>query len=75
MQELRRTILDAGSPLVRSAEAFDVHTGENIPAGNKSIAFALEYRSDERTLTGEEVAEVHDRIVAKLAGDFQAELR
>ncbi len=75
MQNLQCTILETGFPLVCSAEAFDVHTGDNIPEGSKSIAFALEYRSEERTLTGEEVSEVHARIITKLIDAYQAELR
>lgn len=75
MENLRCVILETGFPLIRSVEAFDVHTGDNISEGSKSIAFALEYRSEEKTLTGEEVSEVHDQIITKLADVYQAELR
>ena len=32
-------------------ELFDVFRGKNVPEGQKSLAFALTYRSAERTLT------------------------
>jgi phenylalanyl-tRNA synthetase beta chain len=52
-----------------------VHVGDPVPKGRKSVAFALVYRSAERTLTGEEVNEVHERIVSRLSREFQAQLR
>jgi len=47
---------------------FDVYQGPGIPAGKKSVAFALSFRSTERTLTDEEVnvafAKIQQEIVA-----------
>ena len=46
-----------------------------LPEGTKSLAFTLEFRAPDRTLTGEETDPLVDRIVAALARDFGAQLR
>ena len=54
---------------------FDVYRGEQVGEGRKSIAFAVSFQSEERTLTDEDAAELRERIVAALAERFGAELR
>ena len=54
---------------------FDVYHGEQIGPGRKSIAFRVEFRSPERTLTDEEAAALREKIVAALKERFGAELR
>lgn len=51
---------------VEGAEIFDVYKGSNIAADKKSIAVRVRYRSQERTLTDEEVTPLHQRIVDNL---------
>jgi phenylalanyl-tRNA synthetase beta chain len=46
-----------------------------VGKGKKSLAFALSYRAQDRTLTSEEVDKVHDKVVRKVAGATGAELR
>jgi phenylalanyl-tRNA synthetase beta chain len=75
VDSIQRAILEEGAPLAQEAVVFDVHVGDPVPKGRKSVAFALVYRSAERTLTGEEVNEVHARIVSRLSREFQAQLR
>ena len=64
----------AGSEL-RSARVFDVYRGEQIAAGRKSVALALEFRSPERTLTDEDGTRLRGAIATALAERFGAELR
>ena len=47
---------------------FDVYAGEQVGEGRRSLALALTFRSQEQTLTDEDVAPVRERIVAALAG-------
>ena len=54
---------------------FDLYAGKELPAGKHSIALSLRYRAADRTLTDEEVAAMHDRIVQKLKQEFSAEVR
>jgi phenylalanyl-tRNA synthetase beta chain len=65
----------AGGKLLESVRVFDVYRGKGVPAGSKSVALALTYRSPERTLTAEEVENAHDRLVRKVSGAVGGELR
>jgi phenylalanyl-tRNA synthetase beta chain len=64
----------AGKILDRSL-LFDVFRGGAIPEGRKSLAFALEFRAPDRTLTDEEVEPVVGAIVERLRSELGAELR
>lgn len=55
-----------GSDLIESVEIFDVYEGEPIPPGKKSIAYAITYRHGERTLTDEEVDNIHNTVRHKI---------
>jgi phenylalanyl-tRNA synthetase beta chain len=56
-------------------ELFDVFRGQNVPAGQKSLAYALQYRHAERTLTDAEVNAAHERVVAQLKQTLGAHVR
>ncbi len=47
----------------------------SLPAGTKSLAYAVDLRAPDRTLTGEESDLVVARIVDRLRTEFGAELR
>ncbi|HVG59191.1 MAG TPA: phenylalanine--tRNA ligase subunit beta [Hyalangium sp.] len=64
--EVRRVILEVGGALVEDALIFDVYTGKPIPEGKKNLAYAIRYRSPERTLTDAEVGEAHQRIISEV---------
>ncbi|MFC4776989.1 phenylalanine--tRNA ligase subunit beta [Paenibacillus sp. GCM10023252] len=65
----------AAGELLESVNVFDVYTGERLGADKKSVALSLVYRHGERTLTDEEVTELHSKVVAQLEQSFDAELR
>ncbi len=73
-QNLEQVIRIAGGELVESVVLFDLYQGAQISPGKRSMAFAITYRSCERTLTEAEVTAVHERITAALARQG-AELR
>ena len=56
-------------------DLFDVFRGKNVPAGQKSMAYAFTYRSAERTLTDAEVQAAHDKLVAGFKQSLQATVR
>jgi phenylalanyl-tRNA synthetase beta chain len=64
----------AGALLDRSL-LFDVFRGGAIPDGRKSLAFALEFRAPDRTLTDDEVEPIVATIVDRLRTELGAELR
>ncbi|MBZ4373052.1 phenylalanine--tRNA ligase subunit beta [Corallococcus sp. AS-1-6] len=74
-EEVRRVILEVGAPLVEDALVFDVYTGKPIPEGKKNLAYALRYRSPERTLTDAEVTAAHQRIITEVNQRLGAALR
>jgi phenylalanyl-tRNA synthetase beta chain len=51
------------------------YRGKPIPAGKKSVTVALEYRSEEGTLTGEQVDRQVDDVMSHLGEALSAELR
>jgi phenylalanyl-tRNA synthetase beta chain len=72
---LDETIGDAGAPELQRARLFDVYRGEQVPRGYKSLAYALELRVPDRTLTDADAVAVRDRILAALKERAGAELR
>ncbi len=73
--EVEAIIREVGAPEVVNVRLFDVYEGDQIPEGKKSLAFALELRSKEATVTDAVAATVRDRIVAALAARLGAGLR
>jgi phenylalanyl-tRNA synthetase beta chain len=64
-----------GFSLVKNIELFDVYTGEQVPAGKKSLAYRLTFQSAERTLKEEEINGVMKGLLSKLVKDAGATLR
>ncbi len=73
--DVEKIIVKSGGKFFKGVTLFDVYTGERIPADKKSLAFALEFRSNERTLTDEEADEAFKNILAAVEKDFGATLR
>jgi phenylalanyl-tRNA synthetase beta chain len=61
--------------ILESIELFDVYTGAQIPEGYKSLAYALNFRHHERTLTDNDINPVIDQILSELKRSFDAQLR
>lgn len=66
-QTLRDLITSYPSDLIEAVTVFDYFKGGNIPEGKKSIGLRIRYRSKDRTLTEEEVEQLHEEIIALLA--------
>jgi phenylalanyl-tRNA synthetase beta chain len=64
-----------GIPMLRQVVFFDVYTGEQVGAGRKSLAYALLYQADDRTLTDAEVSSMHGEVVERLRQALGAEVR
>jgi phenylalanyl-tRNA synthetase beta chain len=73
--EVQRVIETAGGDLLHAARLFDVYSGEPIPEGKKSLAYALTYQAPDRTLTDREVAKVQQQIVKAAEKELGALLR
>ena len=54
---------------------FDIFKSKDLKDGRRSLAYALEFRSSERTLTDEEVGATFRRIVDALKATAGIEVR
>ena len=72
---LQAVLDEAGGSLLDRSILFDVFAGGTIKEGHKSLAFALEFRAPDRTLTDEEVEPVVAAIVERVRSELGAELR
>ncbi len=69
-------VREAGAPLLRSAEVFDVYRDrERIGEGNVSLALRLTYRAADRTLTDQEVAAKREHVAAALEAQLDGSIR
>ncbi|MBD6619263.1 phenylalanine--tRNA ligase subunit beta [Komarekiella sp. 'clone 1'] len=73
--EIEKVISNAGKGLLESVELFDEYRGENVPQGQRSLAFRLIYRASDRTLTEAEVEPVHNQVREALVEKFGVNLR
>jgi len=71
---VERTLRDADD-LVWSVRLFDTYRGERVPAGSRSLAYAVRLQAVDRTLTDAEVAEVRSRLIAAVESGHGATLR
>ena len=73
--ELEKVINKAGKGLLNSVELFDEYRGDNVPAGQRSLAFRLVYRASDRTLTESEIEPIHNQVRSALVEKFGVNLR
>ena len=77
-----RTVAQVESCMIRAAgkhlrhiRLFDIYRGKGVAEGKKSMAFSLELRADDRTLTDGEVEADVARILAALQAELDTVLR
>jgi phenylalanyl-tRNA synthetase beta chain len=73
--EVEAALRSGAGDLLERIRLFDVYTGDPIPAGKKSLAFALRFRAPDRTLTEAETGAARDAAVASAAERVGAEQR
>lgn len=73
--DIEKSIKEAGTEILKAVKLFDVYRGEQVEAGKKSVAFSLTYRHDDKTLTDEEVDQIHGNVVELLKDKFKAVIR
>ena len=74
-EQVEQAIRQGGGSLLRAVTLFDVYRGKQVPAGKKSLAYALTFQADDKTLKDADVEKVRRRIVARLGQTVGAELR
>ena len=68
-------IAEAAGKLLRDVKLFDIYRGTGVPEGKKSMAFSLELRADDRTLTDTDSEAVVAKVLAALKEKLDAVLR
>ena len=61
--------------LLRSVRLFDIYRGTGVPEGKKSMAFSMELRADDRTLTDADSEAVMTKVLAAAQEQLGATLR
>ena len=73
--EAENVITAAAGKLLRGVKLFDIYRGTGVPEGKKSMAFSLELRADDRTLTDSDSEAVVTKVLAALKEKLNATLR
>jgi phenylalanyl-tRNA synthetase beta chain len=76
--EVIATLNSPRESLLADVQVFDLFvdaSGQKIPADKKSLACSLTYRASDRTLTQDEVNEVHQRLKKRLVDELGVNLR
>jgi len=61
-------VVAGASDLIESVRLFDVYTGDQVPAGHKSLAFAVRLRAPDRTLTEDDIRAAREAAIEAAAG-------
>jgi phenylalanyl-tRNA synthetase beta chain len=72
---VRAALAEGAGDLLEELRLFDVYTGAPVPAGQKSLAYALTFRAPDRTLTGDEARAALEAAVAAAGRTSGAVLR
>ena len=70
-----RLLRAVGGELLERVRLFDVFRSDSLGAGKVSLAFALQFRAIDRTLTDAEVGELRTQCIDAVVSEFGAELR
>ena len=68
-------IRKAGKPILSDVKVFDIYRGAPMMPGTKSVAFSLQFRNPERTLSDEDVNPVMQTIIDACKNSCNAVLR
>ena len=73
--QIEDTITASAGKLLRGVKLFDIYRGTGVPEGKKSMAFSLELRADDRTLTDTDSESVVSKVLSALKEKLGATLR
>ena len=73
--EVENVMTASAGKLLRSIRLFDIYRGTGIPEGKKSVAFSLELRADDRTLTDTDSEGVVTKVLNALKEKLGVSLR
>jgi len=74
-QEVFDFIKAEGSTILKNVSIFDLFENESLGKNKKSMAFTLEFYSEDRTLNEEEVEQEFNKLISAVTKKFNAKLR
>jgi phenylalanyl-tRNA synthetase beta chain len=74
-ERVEAEIRAGGGALLREVTLFDVYRGDSIPAGTKSLAFAMTFQADDRTLSDKEIEKAFKAVQGRLSHVLKATIR
>jgi phenylalanyl-tRNA synthetase beta chain len=74
-KDIQAVIETSGGALVEKVILFDSYSGKQIPERKRSLAYSITYRAKDRTLTDEEVNQIHNKVIEALVTDLAVEIR
>ncbi|MBI3824260.1 MAG: phenylalanine--tRNA ligase subunit beta [Planctomycetes bacterium] len=74
-EQIESEIRKAGAELLSGVRLFDLYRGDQLPAGTKSLAYALSYQAGDRTLADKEIDKAHKKIEDRLKQTLKATIR
>jgi len=75
LQTLESTIRAAAGKMLIDLWLFDVYQGDKVPAGQRSLAFALVWQDRLQTLSDESIKTATDKVVQALVDQHSVQLR
>lgn len=72
---IEKEIKRSGGKLLKDIEVFDLYRGENVRENEKSIAYSLEFESEERTLSSDEINELFNKIIDEVTDKLGITIR
>lgn len=73
--EVESALRQGAGDVLEDVRLFDVYTGQQVGAGRRSLAYAMRFRAQDRTLTDVEVLAVRDAAVREAGRQVGAVLR
>ncbi len=73
--DVEAVITASAGKLLRGVKLFDIYRGAGVPLGKKSMAFSMELRADDRTLTDTDSENVMSKVLTALGDKLNAILR
>jgi phenylalanyl-tRNA synthetase beta chain len=66
VREIQEVIEKSAGKLLMSSQVFDIYEGEQCGVGKKSVSFRLVFGSPDRTLEGDEIKAMEEKVVGGL---------
>ena len=73
--DCERVITASAGKLLKNIRLFDIYRGTGIAEGKKSMAFTMELRAEDRTLTDSDSEDVINKVLSALSNELGATLR